>query len=138
MVANVLISGIAVVAAPQLQGIPAGGWYFGDWLDAQAKLLGMMIATLLWYTPVGAWMMLASVLARRSPLLAAAVPLVVLAVSENIVLHSHYVWQFLGHRLRPEPDLWRALTLPELWLGLAAAAGMLYIVIRLRRYRDDT
>ena len=27
---------------------------------------------------------------------------------------------------------------PDLWLGLAAAAVMVYIVIRLRRYRDDT
>jgi hypothetical protein len=33
---------------------------------------------------------------------------------------------------------WHLFQDPALWLGLAAAAGMLYIVIRLRRYRDDT
>jgi hypothetical protein len=27
---------------------------------------------------------------------------------------------------------------PDLWLGLVAAAGLLYWVVRLRRYRDDT
>ena len=30
------------------------------------------------------------------------------------------------------------LASPGLWIGLAVAAGMLYMVIRLRRYRDDT
>jgi hypothetical protein len=55
-----------------------------------------------------------------------------------MLFRSSYVWQFLGYRLRPQPDLMRALAEPNLWLGLVATAGMLYLVIRLRRYRDDT
>jgi hypothetical protein len=82
--------------------------------------------------------MFASVASRRAPILIAFLPLVTLGIAESILFHSNYVWQFVGYRLRPQPDLVRALADPNLWLGLAVAAGMLYIVVRLRRYRDDT
>jgi hypothetical protein len=68
----------------------------------------------------------------------AFMPLVALGLAENIVFHTRHVWQFLAYRLRPQPDLWHALAEPDLWVGLVVAAGMLYMVIRLRRYRDDT
>jgi ABC-2 type transport system permease protein len=115
-----------------------GGWNTIEWLKAELALLSLVVANLLWFAPAAAWAMLASVLSRRSPILLAGLPPVVLAVSENIVLQSSEVWKFLGRRLSPVLDLAEAGTRPSLWIGLAVAAGILYIVIRLRRYRDDT
>jgi ABC-2 type transport system permease protein len=110
----------------------------GDWIHAQARFLGIIVATLLWYAPIGAWFMLASVGSRRAPILWAAMPPVALGVIESIFLDSRFVWRFLGQRFQPRGDFWHATTQPGLWLGLVAAAGILYMVIRLRRYRDDT
>jgi hypothetical protein len=31
-----------------------------------------------------------------------------------------------------------AFSSPDLWLGVVAAAGLLYATARVRRYRDDT
>jgi ABC-2 type transport system permease protein len=116
----------------------AAGTGVGDWFDAQARLLGMITASQLWYAPIAAWFMLASVASRRAPSLIAILPPVALGVAESMLFRTGYIWQFLGDRLRPQPDLWHALSLPDLWVGLVVAAGMLYMVIRLRRYRDDT
>jgi ABC-2 type transport system permease protein len=35
-------------------------------------------------------------------------------------------------------DLGVAFTSVDLWLGLAAAAGLVWLAVRIRRYRDDT
>ena len=35
-------------------------------------------------------------------------------------------------------DMTGMFTSIDMWLGLAAAAAMIYAVIRIRRYRDDT
>jgi hypothetical protein len=53
-------------------------------------------------------------------------------------LRSAHVWKFAALRMVPVVNPVEALQRPGLWIGLAAAAGMLYMVIRLRRYRDDT
>ncbi len=112
----------------------------------------------LWYAPVAAWLMLASVLARRLPLMHAVVPVIAVIVVEWMMFDTRHVSAFVGGRLMPwlQPDFawnhdprglivglgspdWSALYFsPALWLGLAAAAVMVYIVVRLRRYRDDT
>jgi ABC-2 type transport system permease protein len=132
-----LIYGIAALGVPQFSAM-TGGWNMGDWLRGEVALLAALLATMLWYAPLASWAMLASVVARRSPMLIAALPVVFVAVCENIVLRTANVWRFLGHRFIPILDPVDALRRPELWLGLAVAAGMLYMVIRLRRYRDDT
>jgi hypothetical protein len=63
---------------------------------------------------------------------------VALGIAENMLFRSSHVWQFMGYRLTPQTDLLETLAELNLWLGLVAAAGMLYLVVRLRRYRDDT
>jgi ABC-2 type transport system permease protein len=110
----------------------------GDWIHAQGWFLGAVVATLLWYAPLGAWFMLASVVARRAPILWASMPIVVLGVIESVFFDTRYVWKLVGERFQMRDDFWSAVVQPELWLGLVAAAGMLYLVVRLRRYRDDT
>jgi hypothetical protein len=47
-------------------------------------------------------------------------------------------------RMQPLDALWgdlrfqAAFTNLDLWLGVAAAAGLVYAAIRIRRFRDDT
>jgi ABC-2 type transport system permease protein len=155
LVAYLLLSGLLYLryeALRPLLGVDAIGRAFATLPD----LAGSMVFALLWYAPVAAYLMLASVLAKRSPLVYAILPPVVLILVEQMLFGTHHVARFLGRWLVPwvrlEPPqiddnrvsfgtsvdwsvLWRG---PELWLGLAVAAGMVYIVIRLRRYRDDT
>ena len=118
------------------------------------RMSGQWAVTLLWYAPVATYLMLASVLARRAPLVYAVLPPAVLMLVENLAFDTRHVAGFLGDWLarpwqRPPgsgdnlvqmmvPDWTTLLRGPELWLGLAAAAVMVYIIIRLRRYRDDT
>jgi ABC-2 type transport system permease protein len=137
LVTNLLLTGIVAMAS---RGNPAwiAMWNLPDWLLAQAQFAGFILVSLLWYAPVAAWLMLASVFVKRSPMLIASMPWVVLTISERIVMGSSQVWHFMAWRLTPTAAPLERLASPGLWLGLAAAAGMLYLVIRLRRYRDDT
>jgi len=137
MVTNLLLTGLTSLAARQH---PAWleAWTFSAWLGAQAQFAGIIAVTLLWYAPVAAWFMLASVFARRAPLMFAVLPWAILTISERIVLGTANVWRFVGWRLSSTQSPVERFLSPGLWIGLAAAAGMLYMVIRLRRYRDDT
>ena len=110
----------------------------GAWLGAQASVLATTVVAILWYAPVAAYLMLASVYARRAPLVVAALPPLILTTFEQLLFDTRYVSGFLGRRLGARVHFADVWTSPELWLGLVAAAGMLYIVVRLRRYRDDT
>jgi ABC-2 type transport system permease protein len=137
LVTNLLLTGIVSLSS---RGVPPwiAMWTFADWIGAQAQFAGIVVVTLLWYAPVAAWLMLASVFARRGPMMIATMPWVILTISERMVLGSSYVWHFVAWRLTPGAGALERLASPGLWIGLAVAAGMLYMVVRLRRYRDDT
>jgi ABC-2 type transport system permease protein len=132
-----ILFAIASAGVPNFTYI-SGGWNTGEWLSAEAGMLGALVATQLWYAPVGAWSMLASVMSRRSPALIAILPIVVVTICETLLFRTRHVLAFVGRRLMPVSDLFEALQRPSMWIGLAVTAGMLYIIIRLRRYRDDT
>ncbi|HMA11058.1 MAG TPA: hypothetical protein VKO83_04165 [Steroidobacteraceae bacterium] len=134
---NLLLTGLAAMASRASPPWLAM-WTFPGWLAAQAQFAGFIMVTLLWYAPVAAWFMLASVATTRAPMMFAALPWVILTISERIVLGSGHVARFVAWRLTPSQAPLERLASPGLWIGLAAAAGMLYMVIRLRRYRDDT
>jgi ABC-2 type transport system permease protein len=147
LVIPLLAYGLISVAYPIIYGFAGigvsgfeqatGGWNSLDWLRAEGTLLLSLLVSLLWYAPIAAWAMLASVVATRAPVMFAVLPVLV-AVCENIVLRTHYVWSFLGRRLAPVSAWQEGIQRPDLWLGLVVAAVLLYAVIRLRRYRDDT
>jgi len=136
VVCNTLIGIVFMIGVPDFDKLV--GVAPGDWIRAQGSFLGMLVASLLWYAPMGAWYMLASVVARRAPILWASMPLVALGVIESIFFRTNHFWMFIGKRFQPQDDFLQAIARPDLWLGLVAAAGILYMVIRLRRYRDDT
>jgi ABC-2 type transport system permease protein len=128
---------ISALGVPNFS-VLTGGWNTLEWLRAEGAVLAAVVATGLWYAPLAAWSMLASVYSRRSPIMISLLPAVIVGVAEGIVFRSGHTWKFLAYRLAPVPDLAQAIARPGLWIGLAVAAGMLYIVVRLRRYRDDT
>ena len=132
-----ILYAIAAAGVPNFSYI-SGGWNTGEWLRAEGSLLAALIATQLWYAPLAAWSMLASVLSRRSPILIAVLPIVVLTICEGVMFHTRHLLVFVAKRTMPVSDLVEGLQRPSMWIGLAVAAGMLYIVVRLRRYRDDT
>ena len=101
-----------------------------------------------------------TVLAKRVPLMYALMPPATLILLEVMFLDSSHLARFIGQRLAPwtrsdwawdasdpqrgllpglgSPDWGALFTNSSLWLGVAVAAAMVYLVIRLRRYRDDT
>jgi ABC-2 type transport system permease protein len=114
------------------------GWSVTGWFALQADILGRLVLVLLWYAPLAAYLMLASVVARKAPMLTALLPPLVLALAERLVLGSSEVMRFLVARLGAGLFAPVPLASPGLWLGLVVEAGLLLLVIRLRRYRDDT
>jgi ABC-2 type transport system permease protein len=149
-------------------------WSLQTWLRMQGIVFYGLVAALLWYAPFAAYLMLASVWARRSPYIWAAAPPLLLIILEHMVFGTNYVGHVLGgefHELLhlayrldehgaldtgamvPAPrnddgfDISftlqllspeRLLTSPRLWIGLLAAAAMIALSIRVRRYRDET
>lgn len=174
LAAFVLAAGTSVLASAILalrhhvlvNGQVAPLWDGATWVRVQLLVLYSLVVLMLWYAPYAAYLMLASVWARRSPYAWAFVPPVLVAMFENILLGTRYVGgvverglsqvlslafnlnrQFaysVGDQL-PTPravagggGASRLLESPQMWLGLLAAALMLLLVIRLRRYRDDS
>jgi ABC-2 type transport system permease protein len=115
----------------------ARSWGGGSWFGVQGELVGRLLLSLIWYAPLVGYLMLASVLSRRAPMLTAILPPLVLALTEKLVVDTSYIGMFLMHRLSPIGML-SAVADPQLWLSLPIAAALLYLVVRLRRYRDDT
>ena len=149
-------------------------WNVLSWLRMQGIVFYGLIAALLWYAPLAAYLMLASVWARRSPLIWALAPPLLLLILEHMIFGTNYVGRILGggfHQLLhlayrldgngafDAGDMVRApnsggghdisftmhllspgrlLASLRLWVGLLAAALMVALAIRLRRYRDES
>jgi ABC-2 type transport system permease protein len=148
---DVVINGQSVVAL----------WSTLDWLQTQLIMLYGLVAAMLWYAPFAAYLMLMSVWTRRSPYAWALLPPLLLELLEYMVFGSHHIahivnggfGEFLhlaygAQALDAAGDTGRytvlSLTPAQLlasqrlvW-GLAAAAAMVVLAIRLRRYRDDS
>jgi len=108
----------------------------------------------LWYAPLYAWLLLVSAWARRAPFLWVIVPPFAIGIVEKITFGtSHFVhlllYRFSGGSTGPASDpntmpmasptlhnLAEFFSDPGLWLGLLAAAAILYAAARVRRYRE--
>ena len=144
-----LVVGLVVfgVLATQVSGTPAAGlgtWHGGTWLMVQATMLGKMAIAALWYLPVAGWLLLVSVLAKRAPFLWATLPFLVLSLAERIALGSNEVGALVAQRLfgfREEVSLmgeFPLLASPDLWIGVAVGAALVYAAIRVRQRSDDS
>ncbi len=144
VITHLLVSAIMMVRFDEVQSFT---WFWSGWVNALGRTAIAWVFVLLWYLPVAAYLMLASVIAKRAPLMYVLLPPVVLTLWERMMLKTSHIAGFLkerlvpgnsGQLLDPSGDPWLAFQDTHLWMGLAVAAGILYIVIRLRRYRDDT
>ena len=148
--------------------VAAGGvpdvirWDTLAWLRGELVILMILALSSLWYAPLVAAFMLLSAWLRRGPppWVWALIGPFVLAFFELVIFRTHYLWGFLRYR---RTGIWTVLThrdghsvLDErmhvlgdfnwaaaftdidLWLGVLAAAALLYATLRVRRYRDDT
>jgi ABC-2 type transport system permease protein len=139
-----------------------------EWLRTELTMLIMLVVAMLWYAPVVAAMILLSVWARPNPFLWALLAPVVAPLIERIAFGTHYLSSFMHYRafdiwgtlaygpahghfnivskhglhpvgtLLDEFNIGAVLTDVDVWLGLAAAAALLYAAVRVRRYRDET
>lgn len=108
----------------------------------------------LWYAPLFALLLLASVAVRR-PFLWVVLPAVAVQILEKIAFGTGYSSEFIKYRLAgamveafkhdagrapitqlSQLDPARFFTSPGLWLGLLAAAALLYAATRLRRSKE--
>ena len=162
---TLLMSGIYLVRAWQDHAGGGAFWDAGVWLRIQCVTLLTVIAGVLWYAPVTAFLLLASAWARRNVQLWVFLTPVVLIIMERMVLGSRHVLNVLEYRLG-DVFTHRALSFPgltdaaqqpltlnllvanvdpipvltnvDLWLGLVVAALLIVATVRIRQYRDDT
>ena len=164
-VTTLLMSGIYLVRAWQDH---AGGgvfWDAGTWLQIQWVSLVAVVAGVLWFAPITAFLLLVSAWARRSVQLWVFLPPVILFLTEYFALHTSHVWNILVYRLGgvfthsgiPDALLGNASgqhptlnllfvnvdPLPvfanvDTWLGVGVAVLLIVATIRIRQYRDDT
>jgi ABC-2 type transport system permease protein len=142
-------------------------WNILAWLRAQVVEAGVMLGGIMWYAPIAAYFLLLSVWVRKLVILWAVVPLVSVPLLEWFFTGKHHVAEFIGqrfggywkelnldHRVFTEShdgthlpsvhDVYDAIdisgmfTSAEAWIGIAAAAAMTFLAIRVRRYRDDS
>jgi len=141
-------------------------WNFSAWLRSQAIALGMMLGGVLWYAPIAGYLLLLSSWAKNKVFLWAILPPIALPVLEKVFLGSDHVLDFLGQRfsgyivlMKVDPNAFEAgnherlpavsdvynafhlsnmFTSVEMWIGVAAAAAMVFVTIRIRRYRDES
>lgn len=129
------------------------------WLAA----LAFFIALPLWLSPFAGWFLFVSAFARRSPLLVAFLPLLVLPMLEKSLIGTTVLADAFFTRSLDLPlfrgvdtgdfvfnegsfpfailsrlDVGAFLTSPGLWLGLLVCGLFTIAAIYLRRYRDDS
>ena len=117
-----------------------------------ARELTMIVMYCLWALPVFAYLMLASTVAKRTPLLTAIIPVAVIIVVELYLNgHSYLGYWILEHisaekmfdlvqmgddevvNLKDTLVLIKSAAMPSFWAGLAAAAAMLWGAVQLRK-----
>jgi ABC-2 type transport system permease protein len=142
-------------------------WDILSWFRAQALEAGILLGGLMWYAPIAAYFLLLSVWVKRLAFLWAVIPLVAAPLLEFLFLRTSYIGEFLGdrfggfvakmnldshtiqasrgdHDMPRVQDLYDAFELSgvftslETWMGMAAAAVLLFAAIRIRRYRDES
>jgi ABC-2 type transport system permease protein len=153
-----VLSGITSVVAAGILYVSFSSLASQLWdASAWARMYGVffvgLVTGLFWYAPIVAYLMLVSAWARRSVLLWAILPPVAALLIEGYAFDTNYVGTFLRTRLGAPPTLagpiggvpshiptvdFAAFGSLQMWLGVVAAALLLFCAIRIRRYRDDT
>jgi ABC-2 type transport system permease protein len=141
-------------------------WDILSWVRAQLLAAGFMLGALMWYAPIAAYFLVLSVWVKRLVFLWAVIPLVAAPVLEVLFLRTDHIAEFIGrrfggfvrklnidehvfksdgphdmprvHDVYDAFDMSGLFTSAETWLGMLAAAALLFLTIRIRRYRDES
>jgi len=159
----VVATGVTVKGA--IAGNDVGVMWDGSVLGASMLLTGVVTAaSILWYAPLVAYLMLASAWAPKSPFLWAILPPMALVLLEKIAFGTNALWQFITYRVfgvvkalfgdesqvpgvvirRDElmqgtgSGIVELFGSPSMLLGLVAAAALVAGTVWVRRYRDET
>lgn len=84
-------------------------WDTRTWLQSQSLMLIGLVATLLWYAPLAAYLLAVSAWARRNVMMWSVLPPLVLVILERIALGSSHVSQFIAYRLSPAFPMMRGV-----------------------------
>lgn len=152
-----LVSSVMLVGS----GAETGAVWTGPFLrDSAALFYHLLTIHGFWYAPLYAWVLLVSAWAPRLPFLWAFFPPFVIGGLEKITFNTTHFFELLQYRLMgpggamaPEPSSHDvaatpiphhvAATLiphhffstPGLWTGLVVAVGLVFLTVRVRRYR---
>jgi ABC-2 type transport system permease protein len=140
-------------------------WDTGLWLQTQRFILGALVMVMLWYAPIAAYLLLVSAWAKRNVMLWAILPPLLAFIAERIALHTNFVGRLLAYRLN---GVWGGIAIGrhvsgktdasvaeaalstgqlnpfavlqniDLWLGLFAAALLVWLTIRIRRHQTES
>ena len=160
-----LLAGIYV----GLQGGSSGFliWKSAPVIDVWFGLLLFMLLLPIWFSPFIGWFLFVSAWTKRSPLLMAFLPLLVVPTLEYWIFRSHLVFDAIQSRFEQLPmfsgidperffeehdfiadadlvslisyiDIGKFLTSPAMWAGVVVCALFLTAAIYVRRYRDES
>jgi len=142
-------------------------WDIGALFDIWSATLIFLLMVPLWLSPFVGWFLFVSAFAKRSPLLVAFLPIVVVPMLERMILGTSYLAKAIFVRsatiplfgdLNPETlfdeermalagenvsllsiiDIGRFLSSPSLWTGLVVCGLFTTAAIYVRRYRDES
>jgi len=142
-------------------------WKSAPLFDVWAGMLIITIALPIWFSPFIGWLLFVSAWTKRSPLLTAFLPLILLPTLEYWVLRTHLIWDAIQTRfdqlpifkgINPEMffdekefianmdaisllsyiDVGRFLTSPPMWAGVVVCGLLMTAAIYVRRYKDDS
>jgi ABC-2 type transport system permease protein len=142
-------------------------WNSAPLFDVWAGMLIIMILLPIWFSPFIGWFLFVSGWTKRSPLLMAFLPLVLVPTLEYWVLRTHLIWDAIQSRFDQLPlfkgidietvfnerefvanadavsllayiDVGKFVASPQMWAGLVVCGLFVTAAIYVRRYRDDS
>jgi ABC-2 type transport system permease protein len=142
-------------------------WKSAPLFDVWAAMLIIMVLLPIWFSPFIGWFLFVSAWTKRSPLLMAFLPLLMVPTLEYWVLRTHLIWDAIETRFNHLPilkgidpemffdeeqfvastdavsllayvDVGKFLTSPQMWAGVVVCGLFITAAIYVRRYRDES
>ena len=142
-------------------------WKSAPFFDAWAGLLIIMLMLPIWFSPFIGWFLFVSAWTKRSPLLMAFLPLIIVPTLEYWVLRTYMIGDAIKSRFTQLPifrdiemqtifdehefianvdsvsllgliDIGNFLASPAMWAGVIVCGLFTTAAIYVRRYRDDS
>ena len=142
-------------------------WKSAPLFDVWAGILIITLLIPIWFSPFIGWFLFVSAWTKRSPLLMAFLPLILLPVLEYWVFRTHLIGDAIRTRFDQLPifkgiepelffdeqefvanmdaisllayiDVGEFLTSPQMWAGVIVCGLLMTAAIYVRRYRDES